>query len=77
MKQFFLVLCDITFWFEAGTVDGNTTKMVATGLFPNEFYGFRVIAVNESGESAPSKTLDVDTLEEPEEEEEEHMVSWH
>ena len=56
-------------------MDGKTTKMVATGLFPNEFYGFRVIAVNESGESAPSKTLDVDTLEEPEEEEEEHMVS--
>ncbi|CAJ0561155.1 unnamed protein product, partial [Mesorhabditis spiculigera] len=52
------------------TIDDGSTKYTARDLLPKEFYGFRILAVNSCGEGAPSKVVDVDTLEEPEDYEE-------
>ncbi|CAJ0950227.1 unnamed protein product, partial [Mesorhabditis belari] len=56
-------------WRQVSTIDDGSTKYIAKDLLSNEFYGFRILAVNACGESAPSKVVDVDTLSEPEHDE--------
>lgn len=50
-----------TFWSKAGSVDGNTTAFTITRLMEEADYLFRVIAVNEEGQSPPLEAEDVIT----------------
>ncbi|EGT40122.1 hypothetical protein CAEBREN_29935, partial [Caenorhabditis brenneri] len=50
-------------WRPCGQVKPNKLTFVAEDLFCNQVYGFRILAVNEVGESEPCETVDVLTLE--------------
>jgi titin len=47
-----------TTWTKAGTVDGNTTAFTVPDLQPGNEYYFRVIAINDEGQSAPLEGID-------------------
>ncbi|NP_001368673.1 Titin homolog [Caenorhabditis elegans] len=50
-------------WRPCGQVKPTKLTFVAEDLFCNQVYGFRILAVNEVGESEPCDTVDVLTLE--------------
>uniref|UniRef100_A0A1I7V4L9 C2 domain-containing protein n=1 Tax=Caenorhabditis tropicalis TaxID=1561998 RepID=A0A1I7V4L9_9PELO len=50
-------------WRPCGHVKPTKLTFVAEDLFCNQVYGFRILAVNEVGESEPCETVDVLTLE--------------
>lgn len=53
-------------WRPVGKTNASTLKFLATDLFSNQVYGFRIIAVNSAGEGPPSQTVDVLTMEDNE-----------
>ncbi|KAK6057426.1 fibronectin type III domain protein [Cooperia oncophora] len=55
-------------WRTVGHVPAERCSFIASDLLPNEFYAFRVSAVNSIGQGKPSKAVDVETAEETEEE---------
>ncbi|VBB25891.1 unnamed protein product, partial [Acanthocheilonema viteae] len=55
---------DIKRWRNVGKCESEQCEFLAEDLYPNESYSFRVIAVNEVGEGAPSNVVDVVTVNE-------------
>ncbi|VDO30615.1 unnamed protein product [Heligmosomoides polygyrus] len=53
-------------WRLVGKTNASTLKFLATDLFSNQVYSFRIIAVNSAGEGPPSQTVDVPTTKDKE-----------
>lgn len=52
---------DTSRWRQVGKTKSEITRFTAEGLYPEEFYIFRVVAVNEIGRSEPTNSVDVMT----------------
>ncbi|VDO31040.1 unnamed protein product, partial [Onchocerca flexuosa] len=55
---------DINRWRNVGKCKSKQHEFLADDLYPNESYSFRIVAVNEVGEGAPSSVVDIVTLNE-------------
>ncbi|VDK68030.1 unnamed protein product, partial [Onchocerca ochengi] len=55
---------DINRWRNVGKCKSKQYEFLADDLYPNESYSFRIVAVNEVGEGAPSSVVDIVTLNE-------------
>lgn len=54
----FIMLQDVYILFQAKDKEVRGTKFVVTGLKPNAFYKFRVVAFNAAGLSEPGEIAD-------------------
>ncbi|KIH57804.1 fibronectin type III domain protein [Ancylostoma duodenale] len=50
-------------WRTVGRVPADTFSITVNDLFPNDMYAFRVSAINDIGQGAPSKVAEVETTE--------------
>lgn len=55
---------DIKRWRNVGKCEPEQCEFLTEDLYPNESYSFRIVAVNEVGEGAPSNVVDVVTMNE-------------
>uniref|UniRef100_A0A1I7VXR7 non-specific serine/threonine protein kinase n=1 Tax=Loa loa TaxID=7209 RepID=A0A1I7VXR7_LOALO len=55
---------DIKRWRNIGKCESEQYEFLVEDLYPSESYSFRIVAVNEVGEGAPSNVVDVVTVDE-------------